>query len=248
VRVVDLSDWKYDTFFAPPEGSKNAQFIEEIEEYVEALALDQHPFFALAQESAAALQLWVAQELVMTNAFSQCVLYAASRIENVHVRSYICDIAFGEHGRVKDGLARRSHPWLLNQLRESIALPKERVSPEQPTARFIDRLQESLFDPLRAVAAIGIGNERMIIPEYAAIKTCFAKVYPRSDFLPFLDANLNEDVHHTNLCYRAAASLMTSDLDASSFVEAAKASAISRVRYFDELTVLVETTNERPFQ
>ena len=238
---LGLEGWDYSSFFDPVTDLALNRTIQDVEAAVEGARLDQHPFFAAAAESRAALDLWVSQELVMTNAFSQIVLAAASHIQNVHARSIMTEIAYGEHGRAKAGFAKGAHPWLLERLRASVELPREGVRPLGPTLGFISRLTASLSDDLTAVAYIGVGNERLIDPEYTAIERCFRKLVPNGDFAPFLHANLNEDIRHSQLCYELASILIRTGHDAQKYLEAARQSIASRVRYFDELYAMVKS-------
>lgn len=237
---LGLESWDYGSFFDPVRHSSLHSAIQGAEAAVADAKLDQHPFFTSAAASRAALELWVSQELVMTNAFSQIVLAAASRIQNVHARAIMTEIAYGEHGRAKAGFAKGAHPWLLERLRASVDLPRERVSPLEPTMRFISRLTASLADQLTAVAYIGVGNERLIDPEYTAIERCFRSLIPNGDFGPFLHANLNEDIRHSHLCYELASIMIRTEKDAKKYLKAARQSIASRVRYFDELQSTVQ--------
>ena len=230
-----LRGWQYTEFFDPIDRSELHPVVKDIEAEVLNARLDEHDFFELAAQSKAALYVWVSQELVMTNAFSQLVLRAASQIPNVHARAILTEVAFGEHGRARGGVAKVAHPWLLERLRNSVALPRAQVAPAAPTLRFIHRLASSLNDPLTATAFIGVGNERLIDPEYRAIENCFETLFPGADFGPFLHANLNEDIEHSKQCYELATIMIADDFDAAKYLSAAKASIASRVVYFDEL-------------
>jgi Iron-containing redox enzyme len=232
---LGLGEWSHAEFFEPSRFSELHPIVNDVEAYIASVELNRHPFFSLAEKNADALLLWVSQELVMTNAFSQIVLAAASAIRNVHVRSVLAEVAYGEHGRCKHGVAAKSHPWLLDQLRSSVGLSDSSVHPHEATVAFIDRLCGFLHSPLAAIAGIGVGNERLIEPEYAAVKLCFDRAFPAASFRPFLDANLNEDLIHSRLCYEAASVLINTPEDAARFFEYAKESVDSRVRYFDEL-------------
>jgi hypothetical protein len=234
-----LSDWRYEDWFLPAPEAGLHPVVSDVESYVESRHLDSHPFFELARHSEPALRLWVCQELVMTNAFSQIVLFAASALVNVHLRAALTEVGFGEHGTVRGGVAKRAHPWLLNQLRESMGIPMSDVIPAPATVAFIERLALAATEPLSAVAAIGVGNERLIIPEYTAIKHCFESCVPHVNYRPFLDANLNEDIGHSELCYQLASALIALGEEAQAFLAAAIASVESRVRYFDELAAMV---------
>lgn len=235
---LGLSTWQYDSFFDPIPNSAGTDLTSELEQLVEDARLDQHEFFAMARRSKNALTLWVSQELVMTNTFSQLVLAAAAQIRNVHARAVLAEIAYGEHGRSRQGIAKRAHPWLLERMRASIDLSRSEVQPRQPTIDFIARLASRIDDPLQAIAFIGIGNERLIGPEYAAIRTCFQSQYPDADFEPFLKANIDEDITHARLCYELAALLISSQKDREQFLDASAASIQSRIEYFDDLAAL----------
>jgi len=236
-----LESWHYDSWFMPPPQVPLHPVVEEIEAYIDEVALQRHPFFDKARQSPDALILWVSQELVMTNAFSQIVLNAASRIVNVHLRAIFAEVAFGEHGVVRHGMAKRAHPWLLEQLRSTLSIPKDHVVPRKMTVDFIDRLVVASRTPAGAAAAIGVGNERLIIPEYSAIKECFAALMPTVAYQPFLDANLTEDISHSRLCYELASSLIACGVAPSEFLTQAKGAIQSRVRYFDELCLAAPT-------
>jgi hypothetical protein len=238
VPALSLDSWRYAELFEPLTGSSTHSVVDRVEAYVESVELQHHPFFAQAAVSKSALTLWVSQELVMTNAFSQLVMYAASRITNVHARAVLAEVAYGEHGRAKRGLAKASHPWLLNQLRDSIGLSTTAVKPEKPTRDFIQRLASGLHSPLASIAFIGVGNERLIVPEYEALRSCFQELWPTANFEPFLQANLTEDITHSRLCYELASMLIRTDEHAIQFEAASRASVDSRVQYFDDLLAL----------
>jgi hypothetical protein len=237
---LHMKEWKYSLFFDPLSDVPAHPVVQVIEQYIEHRQLDKHPFFELARDSKSALTLWAAQELVMTNAFSQLVLRAASCIPNVHARAVLVEIASGEHGFSRRGIAKNAHPWLLSQLGSSINLDLVQIAPAEPTRMFIRRLTSHIDTPLNMLAYIGVGNERLIIPEYTAVKKCFSEQWPESRYKLFLDANLDEDISHSQLCYLLASMLIQSVQDAESFKSAAIASIDSRFEYFDGLHAIVE--------
>jgi hypothetical protein len=147
----------------------------------------------------------------------------------------LAEVAFGEHGVVRNGMARRSHPWLLNQLRDSMKIAERDVVPVPATLSFLRKLAAATARPITAVAAIGTGNERLIVPEYQAITTCFAAVWPEATYEPFLQANLTEDRVHSQLCYELASSLIGLGESPIEYRNAAIESVESRAIYFDEL-------------
>jgi hypothetical protein len=230
-----LDSWHYHEFFHRCPDTPLHPVIEEIEQYVIARRLDAHPFFATAMTSRSALELWVGQELVMTNAFSQIVLGAAARIQNVHLRAMLTQVAFGEHGLARNRFAPHSHPWLLDRLRDSIDLAEASVAPTPAAVDFLSKLAAASERPVTAIAAIGTGNERLIIPEYAAIKRCFSAVWPDALHEPFLNANINEDTLHSKLCYEIATAMIAMGADALEYRDAAIQSVENRIHYFDQL-------------
>ncbi len=240
--VGQLNDWEYSDYFLPNDqwDGRWHPVITKIETYLKDNALDQHPFFELAASNRGVLRLWVTQELVMTNSFSQIVLRAASNVRNVHVRSILCEVASGEHGRFRRGGAFKSHPWLLHKLGKSLDVAESDVGPLGPTRRLIERLASTADRPLEALAFIGVGNERLIIPEYTAIKRCFEALLPGGDYEPFLDANLTEDEVHSKLCFDAASILIAAGGSAERYLEMAIESIECRFRYFDELQAIGE--------
>ena len=235
-----LDEWEYGTWFMPPPTTELHSAVDDVERYIQSRQLEDHPFFKAAYESEKALRLWVCQELIITNAFSQIVLFSAATLVNVHLRSMLTDVAFGEHGIVRNRIAQRAHPWLLNQLRESMDIAMDEVRPAPATLALIKRLAESTNHPLKAVAWIGVGNERLIIPEYSAIKLCFEHCLPKVNYREFLDANLNEDMGHSRLCYEVASALISLGADPDHFRQEAMASIDSRIQYFDELLQSLE--------
>lgn len=233
---LSLTSWQYTRFFLPSDVQMHS-VVEEIEAYIERRDLASHEFFIVAGRDRRALELWLSQELVMTNAFSQIVLSAASLEQNVHVRAILVEVAAGEHGHVTKGLAKRAHPWLLHKLGESVGLTMDAISPMSPTISLIRRLDEkSRESTLAALAWIGVGNERLILPEYKAVKSCFSQIWSDADYEPFLQANLTEDKVHSRLCYQAASILIAGDqAQADDYYTEAVASIEARWNYFDEL-------------
>jgi hypothetical protein len=111
----------------------------------------------------------------------------------------------------------------------------DHVTPLAPTCEFLEALEATVSDPIRALGAIGVGNERLIVPEYNAIKACFEAVWPEALHEPFLNANIDEDVVHSRLCYEAASRMIAAGGSRDDFLRAALASVDNRLRYFDGL-------------
>lgn len=207
--AIGLDDWSYDRYFRPWINRDWDKAIPSIEAYIASISWSGLPFFDHAYKCPELLKLWTSQEIITTNAFSQAVLAAASTIPNVHLRAVLSTVAQGEHGWVdSEGHATDSHPWLLHLLRESLNIPAGAIQPIRVTRDFICFLEDSVADPISAAATIGVGNERLLIPEYQEIEACFEAQLPDARFKPFLHANLTEDEIHYRLCYDAATHLI----------------------------------------
>lgn len=226
----DYAEW-----FEPPPLEKPHPVIAEAEQYVIASRIEAHEFFKVAAASRHSLCVWVTQELIVTGPLALCMLHVASMLPNVHLRSRMTHVAWGEHSTLRDGIARRAHPWLLHQLRESMGIPRRDVQPLPMTDDFLRDLRSKCEDPLQGVAAIGVGNERLILPEYTAVKAAFAAGFPSCVYEPFLDANISEDVQHARLMQDLAAGLIAQGRDPLSYLEAARLSVDARITYYDRL-------------
>jgi hypothetical protein len=88
---------------------------------------------------------------------------------------------------------------------------------------------------MRALGALGIGNEQMLLAEYRAVEACFDAVYPEADYRGFLQANFGEDETHTRLIGIAAAALTSFGYASEEFVAGARQGVEARVRYYDSL-------------
>jgi hypothetical protein len=228
--AYDYADW-----FMPPRDHEQHPTVTAAMAYADDSAVESHDFWRLADESRDVLSAWVTQELVVTGAFAQCVLRLGSTINNVHLRAMFMVVAEGEHGRVREGVATRSHPWLLHRLADSMAIRPHDVQPLDETIDFLEYLTDAVSDPIVGLAVIGVGNERLILPEYGAAKQSFAKCWPDSKYLDFLDANIHEDVHHSQLLADVASALIAEGEDPDKYYAAAVASVDQRVTYYDRL-------------
>lgn len=227
--------WSYSDWFEPSSASDAHQVIALGEEYVEQVAIENHEFFVLASHSVEALKIWVGQELVVTGPTAKLMLRLASMIDNVHLRSRMAAVAWGEHSIPKNGIARRAHPWLLHRLGISLGVDSEAVSPLPETIAFLECIAMDCYAPLPGVAAIGLGNERLIIPEYTAVKRSFAQAAPETTYEEFLNANINEDVRHSALLREVAAVLIDSGADPNEYLSAGKRAVDARIGYYDRL-------------
>jgi hypothetical protein len=228
--------WQHEEWFAPAESGEPHPALTLAEDLVASCHIDQHPFFEHAAHSRRALQIWVAQELIVTGPFSQLLLCLAAQIKNVHARAMVVEVAYGEHGAPGASIATAAHPWLLDQLRESMQIHPHELQPLPPTQLFLSQLQ-SICDvsPLAALGALGIGSEKLLIPEYTALRRSFEIGWADCRYQTFLNANIAEDSWHATLMAKAAGTLISFGGDPDHFLEGAKLSIDARMDYYATL-------------
>jgi hypothetical protein len=227
--------WSYESEFSPIDLSQPHPVLAQAEDYLLSRKVGEHDFFSIAADSRSALILWVSQELVVTNRFSMYMMKLGSQIANVHIRAALSTVLGGEHMGYRDGLAQRSHPWYLHQLRNSLGLEPDLVEPLPETRMFLGLLDCECGTPLRGVAAIGVGNERFLVEEYGAVRRCFEQAAADSQYAEFLDANIEEDTAHANLMNEAAQGLINQGGDPADYLDAARLAVDSRLAFYDRL-------------
>ncbi len=227
-------DWDAPQFFLPPTSVGISPDILEARAMADQSGVAQHEFFRIAQSSPDLLRLWTSQEAVVTGPFSQMLLLLASRIKNVHSRAKFLEVIEGEHGNVRDGVAYHSHPWLLYRLCVSVDLDLAAVRPLQPTLKFLAALADSFEHMEVALGVLGIGNERMLLSEYATVERCFDACMPNAEYRAFLRANVDEDEMHSAII-EAVVSTFSSPDAVQQYVEGARRGVKARLVYYDEL-------------
>jgi hypothetical protein len=227
--------WDYARYFEPVTATLKHEAIGQANAYQQAAAIERHEFFAAGRASRSALRIWASQEAVVTGPFSQLLLLVAARIGNVHLRAGLVEVIRGEHNNIRGGTARHSHPWLLHQLCLSLGLNPLDVVPIPATLQFLRQLYGSTTSLLRALGAFGVGNERMLIPEYSAIRDCFEVCYPEAAYQGFLDANITEDTEHSAIMENVANALIALGANSEDYVQGAIQGVDARIAYYDEL-------------
>jgi Iron-containing redox enzyme len=222
-------------YFAPLSLAGDRIFIAEAEAVESAAKIGDHPFFKLAERNKEALMLWTAQEAAVTNPFSQILFATLSQIRNVHVRALLMPVVAGEHGRVIDNRASKSHPWLIWELCVSLGLDQHPIVPTPALLEFVSTLERTISNPMLALGALGIGNELMLLSEYSAIHRCFEALTPEAKFSKFLNGNIKEDECHTKLIEDAAVALRNSGFDSDDFLAGAALGVSARVKYYDAI-------------
>lgn len=246
---VTASCWEYENWFKPYQLDDRDwhPHIRTAQRYVDESAIGCHPFFTYASSHFDAVAAWVSQELVVTGPFSQLLLFVASKIENVHVRARVAKVAYGEHLGLRRGVASRAHPWLLDRLRDAIGVPETSVGPLPETAAFLEQLTKLCSrSTIAGVAAIGVGNEHLLLPEYEGMRNAFIAVVPDGLATDFFDANIREDESHSRFMYESAAILISQGANADEYLQVAKRSVDGRLQYYDQL--LARVSSQRSYK
>jgi hypothetical protein len=233
---TEAPGWTYEEWFEPVVPVAPSDAVLQCEAYVDEVRIGEHPFFAIGAESPEALRVWVTQELVVTGQIARLMLAIASRITNVHLRARMTYVAWGEHHAVRtSGVANRSHPWLLHQLGRSMGIGPREVRPMDETLAFLDVIEQDCETVLGGVASLGVGNEHLIIPEYTAVGACFERSCPDIDASIFLNANIEEDLRHSQLLRDLGAALIEAGADPDLYLLAGRRSVDARLEYYDRL-------------
>ncbi|MFD3473033.1 hypothetical protein ACFWWM_43340 [Streptomyces sp. NPDC058682] len=230
-----MIDYPFDEWFESSPLGERHPAVQRAMDYADGIGLEEHRFFEIAASSPVALRAWVTQELIVTGPFSQALLRLAALVPNVHMRAMVMVVIGGEHGRVVGGRAPGSHPWLLNELRKSMGIEKKEVQPLSETVEFIGVLDREVGSVIGGLAAAGIGNERLILGEYSAVKLCFEACWPNSKYARFLDANITEDFQHSDLLADVASILIEQGASPVEYYNAAMRSVDARVKFYDRL-------------
>jgi hypothetical protein len=223
------------SYFEPLQGNPDRSFVDAAEAIERKAKIENHPFFKFGKQSRQAMIIWTSQEAIVTNPFSQILFRVLSNVKNVHVRSILIPVVHGEHSSLRNGIAYKSHPWLIWKLCHSLKLSEKDFRPTKAVINFINVLAAAADNPMRALGVLGIGNELMLLAEYRAVESCFDAVCPDADYKHFLDANISEDETHTKLIGNAAAALTLLGYNSDDFMAGAEEGVKARVVYYDEL-------------
>jgi hypothetical protein len=238
-KASALPGWSYARFLGVPDFELALPEIAEAAKYGDAAKVSQHPFFRLTHEKPSLLKVWAEQELITSSCFSQVITEWMATIDNCHIRTLVFPVLQGEHGRMSGHIAKRSHPYLAEKLCRSLGSDLNAISALEPTQNFIELMEESSETPLSGAGFLGIGNERMLIEEYGAVRDAFQVAWPTADFEDFLDANILDDIEHHQLIERAASALVSLGGDASTFLDHAIRGVDARMSYYDDLVRLL---------
>lgn len=236
IRVPSTENWAFEDFYAPLDPSRGPRnSTQAARDLVASCGIESHAFFDFARREKTALEEWAKQECIVTNHFSLALLSLVASIKNVHIRSLLMPVIAGEHSKIRDGRAVRSHPHLLSKLVRDLAIQEEHVRPASFTTEFIDVLFSAGESEAYRLGVLGIGNEALLVPEYGAVEKAFAHHYPSDLYAPFLRANIEEDTVHSDLMEEAALCLLRSDQDGVDFLRGAADGIAARMKYYDSL-------------
>jgi len=232
---IDFQNLNMNDYFEQLKENPDRSFVYTAVAIERNARVEDHPFFEAAKHSRNAMILWTSQEAIVTNPFSQILFQLIGNVKNVHVRSILMPVVGGEHSRVKEGTASKSHPWLIWKLCRSLGIEAKDIKPTKAVIDFIKVLSDAAENPMYGLGVLGIGNELMLLAEYTAVEKCFDTACPDAEYKDFLHANIEEDEVHSRLIGDAAAALATLGFDSKDFLAGAKDGVQARIKYYDEL-------------
>lgn len=236
---TNFDNLKMSEYFETLPVNPDRSFVETAIAMEREAKIENHSFFATAKHSRNAMILWTSQEAIVTNPFSQILFRLISNIKNVHIRSILIPVVYGEHSSVKNGTAEKSHPWLIWRLCRSLDINATDIKPTNAIVDFVKALEIASDNPMYGLGVLGIGNELMLLAEYSAVESCFDEVCPDADYKDFLHANIGEDEVHSRLIGDAAAALATLGHSQQDFLDGAKDGIAARIKYYDDLLKLI---------
>jgi hypothetical protein len=151
-------------------------------------------------------------------------------------------VAAAEHGAIRGNTAPFAHPWLLYSLGKSVRLTDDEMVILPETAQFLEMISKDCErSPLAAAGVLGMGSERLLVPEYTAARNAFEKCWPECDFRRFLNANIEEDVRHAELMENVGRALLSLGHRDGDFLSGAQVGIEARIVYYDALVERVGT-------
>jgi len=237
---IDFQNLNMSEYFEPLKENPDRSFVEVANAIERKARIESHPFFEAAKNNRDAMILWTSQEAIVTNPFSQILFQLIGNVKNVHVRSILMPVVGGEHSKVKEGTATKSHPWLIWKLCRSLGIEAKDIKSTSAIIDFIKVLADSADNPMYGLGVLGIGNELMLLAEYSAVEKCFDSACPDADYKDFLHANIEEDEVHSKLIGNAAAALATLGHSQDDFLRGAKDGVQARVAYYDSLLIEIK--------
>jgi hypothetical protein len=216
--------------------------VRAAERIVSSSNIEEHEFFSLARDNKRAVREWVAQELTVTNGFSQRLLSVAAQFSNVFIRQHLLDLIIGEHSTVgNDGVEYPAHPLLLQKAATIVGITVDQVVMRTPTAKYLDTLRRLCeLGPLQALGAIGVGNELLLVREYTAARVAYTSAFSREDGAEFFDANISADGGHYELCAGAASAYCDLyNTNSRAYIDGARRAVQARVHFYDSLVAVV---------
>lgn len=172
---------------------------------VKAHALLRHPFLLAARNrrlSREALCVFACEELFVSMAFPTMMAEVICRIpwSDETFRYPLIANMFEEAGGLEP---TESHPSLLRKLACDLGVAAEAIRAKAPlaeTSQYLDKLFGQCRDStyVEGLAAIGYGNEYLVLFEYPILKRACRDNGCSDEVLKFFDVNVEADVAHTN--------------------------------------------------
>lgn len=201
-----------------------------------------HPLLKAARAQALSrehLKLFAVQESFVSLAFPAMMAEVVARIPYTleAVRYPLITNMFEEVG---ERSLNESHPALLRRLAGALGAADHEISTAQPllkTKQYLDALFSICRDSsyLRALGAIGYGNEYLVLFEYPPFREATRAVGCPEEVLRFFDVNIEADATHTVNLERALAHACTGPGDVEAIYDGMMQSLAARNLFYDGL-------------
>lgn len=239
---------------------KNKNFVEnphlELRQFPKSHSIYQHPFLLAARTgnlSIEAVKHFALQELFISLAFPAMMAEVVVRIpfEREDLRQPIIENMFDEVGA---GEPEKSHPNLLRNLARQLGATESELLSQNPAPETQESLNRLLAqcreEYIKALTAIGYGNEYWLLIEYPPMKQACAKHGVSSEVLRFFDANTEADILHTENVEKVIFSKPITDEELINLKQVLSESLDARSIFYDGICRLsgiqVDTQTPRP--
>lgn len=215
---------------------------EELRGLVKRHALLNHSFLEAARQGRLRLpelRLFAVQEMFVSVAFPAMMAEVVCKIPyRFEAIRYPLIVNMFEESGERD--SSQSHPRLLRKLALSLGVEEHEIDHADPLPETSDYLDQ-LFALCRSrtyiegLAAIGYGNEYLVLFEYPVFKKACKAIGCSPEVLQFFDANIHADVEHTdNIEQVMVAQCITPEVKAR-LREATNAALAARSLFYDGL-------------
>jgi pyrroloquinoline quinone (PQQ) biosynthesis protein C len=225
---------------------KNFTLVSQMKNLVKKHKVLNHPFLDAARQGRStleAMQLFAIQEMFVSLAFPTMMAKVISKIPP-RLESARYPLVVNLYEEAGQNNPTNSHPNLLRKLAMELGVEDERLrgaTPLNETTQYLNQLFELCEDPnyLCGLAAIGFGNEFLVLFEYPPLRKACRKLGLPPDVLTFFDENIKADVAHSKNIEAVVESAIFNSDQLTAIQVATEKSLQSREVFYDGLCRMV---------